>query len=52
MKLCYTLSTLEAYAVEGDLSPFAEMIAELVDQQLDRYLGMLESQAQGMKQEL
>lgn len=31
-------NTLEAYAVEGDLAPFAEMIAELVDQQLDCYL--------------
>lgn len=51
-RLAY-FNTLEAYAVEGNLSPFAEMIAELVDQQLDRYLGMLEqSQAQEMKQEL
>lgn len=33
-------NTLEAYAVEGDLRPFAEMIAGLVDQQLDRYLEM------------
>lgn len=33
-------TTLEAYAAEGDLSPFAEMIAGLVDQQLDRYLAM------------
>ena len=31
---------LEAYAVEGNLTPFAEMIAGLVEQQLDRYLAM------------
>lgn len=30
--------TLETYAVEGDLAPFAEMIAGLVEQQLDLYL--------------
>ena len=29
---------LEAYAVEGDLNPFAEMIAGLVDRQQDCYL--------------
>jgi len=34
--------TLEACAVEGNLTPFAEMIAELTDQQFDRYLGMIE----------
>lgn len=33
-------NTLEAYAVEGNLAPFAEMIAELVEQQLDRYLAL------------
>ena len=33
-------NTLEAYAVEGNLSPFADMIAGLVDQQIDRYLEM------------
>lgn len=33
-------NTLEAYAVEGKLAPFAEMIAELVEQQLDRYLAL------------
>lgn len=33
-------NTLEAYAVEGDLHPFAEMIAGLVDLQLERYLEM------------
>lgn len=32
--------TLEAYAVEGNLTPFADMIAVLAGQQLDRYLGM------------
>ncbi len=35
-------NTLESYAVEGKLSPFAEMVAELVEQQLDRYLSMME----------
>jgi Fic family protein len=29
---------LEAYAVEGDLHPFAEMVAELAERQLDQYL--------------
>lgn len=33
-------NTLEAYAVEGNLAPFAEMVAELVEQQLDRYLAL------------
>ncbi|HJC22594.1 MAG TPA: Fic family protein [Candidatus Eisenbergiella merdavium] len=32
--------TLEAYAVKGDLAPFAEMVAALVDRQMDRYLAM------------
>ena len=32
------LIALESYAVEGNLNPFAEMIAGLVDKQLDRYL--------------
>lgn len=36
-------NALEAYAVEGNLAPFAEMIAELEEQQLDRYLGMMAS---------
>ena len=44
-------NALEAYAVEGDISPFAEMIAELEEVQLDRYLAMIE-QAQGMSQQL
>ena len=34
-------NTLEAYAVEGKLAPFAEMVAELVEQQLDCYLSMI-----------
>ena len=33
-------NALESYAVEGDLQPFAEMIADLEEKQLDRYLGM------------
>lgn len=36
-------NTLEAYAVEGDLVPFADMIAELVEQRLERYLKMTRS---------
>ena len=35
-------NALEAYASEGNLVPFAEMVADLTDQQLDRYLGMME----------
>ena len=31
---------LEAYAVEGDLNPFANMIAELEEKRLDEYLGI------------
>lgn len=46
-RLAY-FNALEAYAVEGNLTPFAEMIAELVVQQLDRYLGMI---ASGQKME-
>lgn len=34
-------NALEAYALSGDLAPFAEMIAQLEDSQLDRYLGMI-----------
>lgn len=34
-------NALEAYAVEDNLAPFAEMVAGLVEQQLDRYLGMI-----------
>lgn len=33
---------LEAYAVNGDLSPFAEMIALLEEQRLDEYLGIVQ----------
>ena len=36
-------NSLESYAVEGKLSPFAEMVAELVEQQPDRYLSMMEA---------
>lgn len=35
-------NALEAYATEGNLVPFAEMVADLADQQLDCYLGMME----------
>ena len=44
-------NALEAYAVEGDISPFAEMLAELEEVQLDQYLAMTR-QAQGMSQQL
>lgn len=37
-------NSLEAYAVRRDLKPFADMIASLEEQQLDRYLGMIERQ--------
>ena len=33
-------NTLEAYALEGNLAPFTEMVSDLVDQQLDIYIGM------------
>lgn len=39
-RLAY-LNALETYAVEGKLAAFAEMIAELAEQQLDRYLSMI-----------
>lgn len=35
-------NALEAYAVSDELVPFAEMIAELVEQRLDQYLQMIE----------
>lgn len=38
-RLAY-FNSLEAYAAEGNLAPFAEMVAGLVEQQLDRYLGL------------
>ena len=44
-------NALEVYAVEGNIAPFAEMIAELEEVQLDRYLVMIE-QAQGISQQL
>ncbi len=33
-------NALEAYAVDGDLAPFTEMVAALEEKQLDRYLAM------------
>lgn len=35
---------LEAYAVGGDINPFAEMIASLEEQRLDEYLGIGQEQ--------
>ena len=35
-------NTLEIYAIEGNITPFAEMIAELEERQLDCYLSMIE----------
>ncbi|MNW44206.1 Adenosine monophosphate-protein transferase SoFic [compost metagenome] len=43
-------NALEAYAVQRDLNPFADMIASLEEQQFDRYLGMIERQVQGQQQ--
>ena len=34
-------NTLEQYAVNGDLKPFAEFVAALEDRQLDKYLALL-----------
>lgn len=42
-RLAY-FNALEAYAVDGNLAPFADMAAGLVVQQLDRYLGMMPSE--------
>lgn len=39
---------LEAYALDGDLQSFAEMIAELEEERLDEYLGI--AQEQGSKE--
>jgi len=39
--------TLEAYAVNGDLNLFAEMIAGLEEQRLDEYLAIVPVQTQG-----
>ena len=36
-RLAY-FEALEVYAIEGNLTPFAEIIAELADKQLDQYL--------------
>lgn len=47
-RLAY-FNTLEAYAVDGDLAPFADMIAALEEVQLDRYLELIE-QSQSMNQ--
>ncbi len=30
--------TLDAYAVEGSLQPFADLVAGLVDRQMERYI--------------
>lgn len=38
---------LEAYAVEDDLKPFAEMIAGLANQRLDEYLGIAQQEESG-----
>ena len=35
---------LEAYAVDGDLKPFAEMIASLEEQRLDEYLDIAQQE--------
>lgn len=37
---------LEAYAVDGDLESFADMVAELEEQRLDEYLGIAQEQAE------
>lgn len=37
---------LETYAVEGDLNPFADMIAELEEQRLDEYLVIAQEQTE------
>ena len=36
---------LEAYAVGGDLKPFADMIADLEETRLDEYLAIISEQA-------
>lgn len=41
---------LETYAVEDDLGPFAEMIAELVEQRLDQYLALADQQEEIQKE--
>ena len=37
--------TLEAYAVQDDLHPFADMIAGLEEQRLDEWLALAQEQA-------
>ena len=37
---------LETYAVDGNLTPFAEMIAVLEEERLDEYLGIAQEQAE------
>lgn len=34
-------NTLEIYAVESNINQFAEMVANLVNGQLDKYIGMI-----------
>lgn len=34
-------NALECYAVDKDLNPFTELIADLEDKQLDLYLGLI-----------
>ena len=50
-RLAY-FDALEAYAVRQELSPFADMIAVLEEQQLDRYFGMTEYHEQMQQQQL
>lgn len=47
-RLAY-FNALEAYAVDGILTPFTDMIAALEEVQLDRYLAMIE-QSRGVEQ--
>lgn len=42
---------LEAYAVEGNLTPFTEMIAALVDQQLSQYLLLIAQPKQTLQEQ-
>jgi len=39
-RLAY-FDALETYALEGDLAPFAEMVAALAEKQLDRYIALI-----------
>ena len=38
---------LETYAVNGDLHPFADMVAELEEQRLGEYLAIAQEPVQG-----